>query len=153
MKLHQIPIVGPRRSALVWLLISAFLLASCGGGSTTPNTASEPTSASGVRVVSPAEAAAILADPPADLVVLDVRTSDEFAAGHLDGATMIDFYGNDFQNRVAALDPDVPYVLYCRSGNRSGQTRELMGRLGFSDVADIDGGILAWSQAGFTVVG
>ena len=51
-------------------------------------------------------------------------------------------------NLLAELDPDVPYLLYCRSGNRSGQTRALMEQLGFSDVADVDGGVIAWADSG-----
>lgn len=102
----------------------------------------------GIRVVSPEEAAAIAADPPADLVVLDVRTPDEFAEGRLTDAVLIDFYEPDFAERLAELDRDVPYVLYCRSGNRSGQVRAVMTELGFTDVADVDGGVLAWAQAG-----
>lgn len=106
----------------------------------------------GVRVVSPAEAADIHSSPPPGLVVLDVRTPEEFAAGHLEGAIMIDFYRDDFSERLAELDPNQPYLLYCRSGNRSEQSRSIMEAMGFTDVADLDGGILAWSQAGYPVV-
>jgi rhodanese-related sulfurtransferase len=65
---------------------------------------------------------------------------------------MLDFYAPDFADRLAQLDPDVPYLIYCRSGNRSGQTLALMEDLGFTDVADVDGGILAWGDAGLPVV-
>lgn len=106
----------------------------------------------GVRLVTPQDGAAIQADPPADLVVLDVRTTEEFAEGHLDGAIMVDFYAPDFADQLADLDPDVPYLLYCRSGNRSGQAADLMADLGFADVADIDGGIVAWADAGLEIV-
>ena len=46
----------------------------------------------------------------------------------------------------------MPYLLYCRSGNRSGQALAIMEELGFLDVADIDGGIVAWDDAGLPVV-
>ncbi len=108
-------------------------------------------SAGGLRTVEADDAAALLVDPPSDLVVLDVRTIEEFEAGHLDGATMIDFYLPDFADRLAELDRDVPYLLYCRSGNRSGQTLALMEDLGFSDVTEIGGGINAWVGAGHPV--
>jgi len=142
-----------RRSASLTVLVFALLAASCGSGSGNSTTAVASGSAAGVRIVSPNDAESIIESPPAGLVVLDVRTADEFAAGHLEGATMIDFYGDDFANQIEALDPNVPYLLYCHSGNRSGATRDLMSKLGFSDVADIDGGILAWSQAGLPIVG
>ena len=123
------------------VLAAVLLLASCGGGD-------DGSAAAGIRIVSPAVAAAILDDAPADLVVLDVRTVEEFDAGHLDGAEMLDFYRADFAERLADLDPTKPYVIYCRSGNRSGQTRAIMEDLGFTDVVDIEGGVLAWDAAG-----
>lgn len=106
----------------------------------------------GVRLVTPEDGAAIQADAPADLVVLDVRTAEEYADGHLEGAVVVDFYAPDFADQLAGLDPDVPYLLYCRSGNRSGQAAGLMADLGFVDVANVDGGILAWADAGLEIV-
>jgi rhodanese-related sulfurtransferase len=105
----------------------------------------------GIATVSVENAAAIAASPPADLVVLDVRTPEEFAAGHLDGAVQVDFYDEDFTEQLAALDPDVPYLVYCQSGNRSGQTLGIMDELGFSSAVDVDGGIVAWQGAGLPV--
>ncbi len=99
------------------------------------------------------DAAAIAGAPPADLVVLDVRTPEEFAEGHLEGAVLVDFYDADFADQLAALDPDVLYLLYCRSGNRSGETLGVMEQLGFTSVADIDGGIIAWAGAGLPITG
>jgi len=145
-------------------------LAACGSGSANPEAtnatsttvaattvAADPaaaaTHAGGVRIVSPADGAAIQENPPDGLVILDVRTADEFASGHLEGATTIDFYSPDFANQIAGLNRDVPYLLYCHSGNRSGQARQLMSDLGFVDVADIDGGIAAWAAAGLPIVG
>lgn len=107
----------------------------------------------GIRLVTANEGAQIRADPPDGLIVLDVRTPDEFDEGHLEGATMIDFYAPDFADQLADLDPDRPYLLYCRSGNRSGQTTVIMEQLGFTDVADIDGGIVAWGEAGLPMSG
>ncbi|MEM8745438.1 MAG: rhodanese-like domain-containing protein [Actinomycetota bacterium] len=105
-----------------------------------------------IRIVSPTDAAATLDDPPDDLVVLDVRTAEEFADGHIEGAVMLDFYRDDFAEQIAALDRDVPYVIYCRSGNRSGQTRQLMADLGFEAVDDVDGGVISWAEAGLPFV-
>jgi len=104
-------------------------------------------------LASPAESAEIQTDPPEGLVILDVRTPEEFNSGYLQGATMIDFYASDFTDRLAELDRDVPYLVYCRSGNRSGQTINIMKDLGFTNVTDIDGGITAWAQADLPIVG
>lgn len=95
--------------------------------------------------VSAQEAAAVIGER--DVVVLDVRTPEEFAEGHLAGARNIDFYADDFADQLATLDPTVEYVLYCRSGNRSGQTMPILADLGFERVTEIDGGILAWAEA------
>jgi rhodanese-related sulfurtransferase len=108
--------------------------------------------APGVATITASEAAATLADAPDDLVLLDVRTPEEFADGHLDGAVLVDFYDPDFADRLAELDRDVPYLVYCRSGNRSGETLALMEQLGFDSVRDVGGGILAWADAGLPVV-
>ena len=140
------------------ITIPVLIAGACGGDDDTAPAASEPEaaaeaiSAGGIRVVSPAEAAAIQDAPPDDLVVLDVRTPQEFQEGHLEDATMIDFYRDDFRSQLESLDKDATYLLYCRSGNRSGQTRALMQELGFTDVADVSGGILAWVDAGLPVV-
>lgn len=124
------------------LAVFAVLMVSVACGSD----GSDSDSAAGIRVVDADEAADIQADPPDDLVILDVRTMEEFVEGHLEGATMIDFYREDFATQLEGLDRDVPYLLYCRSGNRSGQTAQIMADLGFTDVADVDGGILAWNE-------
>ncbi len=142
---------------IAYRLFAAALVLALAGCSSSPESSSDAESPSagastGIRLVSPSDAAAIEADPPADLVVLDVRTPEEFAEGHLEGAVLVDFYDADFAEQLAELDPEVPYLLYCRSGNRSGQTTALMADLGFTDVADIDGGILAWEQEGLPTV-
>ncbi|MEZ5230640.1 MAG: rhodanese-like domain-containing protein [Acidimicrobiales bacterium] len=154
---------APRSLAAV--LVALLTLASACGGSSSDATASPDAGTSaaaaddsasegtpGVRVVSVDDALAIAENPPADLVILDVRTADEFAEGHLEGAMMIDFYAEDFAAQLGELDPTVPYLLYCRSGNRSGQAAAMMADLGFVDVADVDGGISAWTGKGFPVV-
>jgi len=135
-----------KRSTLVVVLFSLVaLIGACGGDA-------DSGADSGLRLVSADAAGDIFDNQPEDLVVLDVRTPEEFDAGHLDGAIMIDFYEEDFAERISDLDRDQPYLLYCRSGNRSGSTLELMQKLGFTDVADVDGGIGAWLDAGLPVV-
>ena len=99
----------------------------------------------GVRAVPASEAAARLEDPAA--VVLDVRTPAEFAQAHLPGAVNIDFYGPTLRSDLEELDRDAPVLLYCRSGNRSGNLHALLEELGFADVVDIRGGIIEWVDA------
>lgn len=83
--------------------------------------------------------------------VVDVRTPDEYTAGHLAGATNIDVQG-PFAAAIADLDKDATYALYCRSGVRSATAKQAMLDAGFTHVVDLSGGILAWTQAGLPVV-
>lgn len=110
---------------------------------------SSDTATGRLETVAPTVAAQELDTP--GVVVLDVRTAEEFVAGHLADAVNIDFYAADFRNQLSDLDRDAPYVLYCRSGNRSAQTLELMRELGFTNVVDVDGGIVAWVTAGLPI--
>lgn len=120
------------------VLAATLLLGSCGSATTSPD----------ITLVSVSEASAVIEEAPAALVVLDVRTPEEYNQGHLEGAINVDFYAEDFAAQLDQLDKDVPYVLYCKSGNRSGQTAPIMTDLGFDEVFEIDGGIDAWSAAG-----
>lgn len=69
--------------------------------------------------------------------VIDVRTPEEFAGGHVDGAINIDWQGSTFTDEVTALDPTGTYVLYCRSGNRAEQARVAMVEMGFASVTNL----------------
>lgn len=104
------------------------------------------TAAAGVRVVDVEEGAELAEQP--GVVILDVRTPQEFAEGHIAGAVNIDMQAPDATERFAELDPGASYVLYCRSGNRSAVVADHLRDLGFTDVADVDGGVLAWQAAG-----
>lgn len=84
------------------------------------------------------EIAARQADP--DFVVLDVRTPGEYAARHIRGAIDLDFYAADFSARLDALDKEKTYLVYCRTGARSGVTYGLMRGLGFREVQNMLGG-------------
>jgi rhodanese-related sulfurtransferase len=88
----------------------------------------------------------------AGFIILDVRTPAEYAEGHIAGAINIDFYSSEFEETVKALDRDDTYFIYCRSGNRSGQARNLMEGLGFAVVYNLSGGINAWQDAGLATV-
>ena len=81
-------------------------------------------------------------------LLLDVRTDNEFAQGHLRGAQQIDFYRDDFADALEKLDKDQPVFIYCRSGNRSGKAAKQMKAMGFSAVYNLEGGIGAWSKRG-----
>jgi rhodanese-related sulfurtransferase len=88
----------------------------------------------------------------ADTVLLDVRTPEEFATGHLDGARLIDFAGGEVQAAIPSLDPDAEYLVYCRSGNRSGQAVALLEQAGFTSVANLGSVEQASAATGLPIV-
>ena len=71
------------------------------------------------------------------LVVLDVRTPEEFGESHVKSSINIDFLASTFSEEVSKLDKNQSYKLYCRSGNRSGNATVVMKDLGFTDVENL----------------
>lgn len=85
-------------------------------------------------------------------ILLDVRTPEEYAEGHLKGATLINYLDQkNFNDQVAKLDKNKTVYVYCRSGGRSGYSQEIMLKQGFKSVINLDGGIDAWKKAGLPV--
>lgn len=77
---------------------------------------------------------------PLDLtnsIIIDVRTLEEFNDGHLKGALNIDIFAADFKSQIERLDRNKNYLLYCRSGNRSGQAMHFMKQLGFKSAENL----------------
>ncbi len=72
-----------------------------------------------------------------DTILVDVRTPEEYAAGRLDGARLLDLNGGELAAAVPSLDPDAEYLVYCRSGNRSGQAVALMQQAGIPNVVNL----------------
>lgn len=86
------------------------------------------------------------------VVTLDVRTPGEFAQGYIEGARLIDFQSGNFQNEIETLDKNATYAVYCRSGSRSSQAVKMMLDAGFTNVFNLDGGVIDWANAGKTLV-
>ena len=80
---------------------------------------------------------------------LDIRTPAEYAESHLPHAINFDFYALDFEQQLESLDKDQPYFIYCRTGSRSSVALELMKRIGFKEVYDLKGGIIAWEVSDY----
>ncbi|HMS48621.1 rhodanese-like domain-containing protein [Candidatus Neomicrothrix sp.] len=117
------------------LLVAGPALAGCSGDEAAD--AATP-GAEGSNAPAPGrEAAGVALD--ADRIVIDVRTPEEFDAGHVNDARLIDIQGPDFDAQIAELDPDADYVVYCRSGNRSAVAAGEMRAIGL-DV--LDGGAM-----------
>lgn len=82
----------------------------------------------------------------AETQLVDVRNPNEVAAGTLAGAVNIPL--DQLPARVVELDAKRRVVLLCRSGNRSGQAAAYLSGVGFTDVVNLDGGMLAYSEGG-----
>lgn len=123
---------------VIALFAAALLLAGCSSSNSANN-------------LSVTEFSTKAAEP--GVITLDVRTPGEFAEGHIEGARLIDFQSGNFENEIAALDKNATYAVYCRSGNRSGQAVKVMQEAGFSNVFNMNGGVIDWSNAGLPLVG
>ena len=105
----------------------------------------------GQETVSPAEAATLMKENGAnpEFVVLDVRTPEEYRDGHLEGAVMIDFRSNKFKEELQTLDRGKTYLVYCRTGRRSGSAVPMMEEMGFRKIYHLSDGIKGWKEKGF----
>ena len=96
-----------------------------------------------------ATAAADMIKETKDLQVIDVRTSAEYAEGHLAKAKLIPV--QEIAQRLAEIDKSKPVLLYCRSGHRSGNALKILQSKGYTEAKHIEGGITAWQAAGLPV--
>lgn len=102
----------------------------------------------GLSACSTAEPIAITAES----VVVDVRTPEEFAAGHLEGAVNVNLQSGEFDSEIQQFDVDGSYVVYCQTGNRSAQAVDVMESAGFENVSDAGGVAEAAESTGLAIV-
>ncbi len=89
----------------------------------------------------------------ADFVLLDIRTPEEFAAEHLEGAVEINYRAPTFGAELDQLDKGKTYLIYCRTGHRTGMAGTMMRAKGFARVYNMLGGITRWKTEGLPVAG
>ncbi len=78
-------------------------------------------------------------------IIIDVRTPGEVASGYIPGTKyFIDINGSSFETQIEALDTNKTYLVYCRSGARSGRAADFMVSNGFKKVYNLQGGIMNW---------
>ena len=82
--------------------------------------------------------------------IIDVRTPEEYKSQHIDQAQNINWNGNDFESKVAALDKKQPVFVYCMVGGRSKKASDKLVEMGFYKVYDLQGGIMKWNAAGLS---
>lgn len=77
-------------------------------------------------------------------ILVDVRTSEEYADGHLEGALNINYFSATFSEDIAKLGLETPVLVYCQSGNRSRKSMKIMYDMGFKEVKNFIGGYKGW---------
>jgi thioredoxin 1 len=105
----------------------------------------------GTRLSPAAFAEKLQAYPAAQIV--DVRTPGEFSSGFIKKAVNIDWSGSAFETAIQKLDKDQPVFLYCLGGGRSSYAAKKMASLGFREVYELDGGIMAWKADDMPLAG
>ena len=86
------------------------------------------------------------------VIVLDVRTTQEFNEGHLENAININVESDNFLSQIETLDKSKTYAVYCRSGRRSADAVAKMAKQNFTSLVNLNGGVIDWTNSGFTLV-
>jgi len=90
-------------------------------------------------------------DNPIDILI-DVRTLEEVNDSKIPNSINIDYYHNSFEKSLDSLDKNFNYFIYCRSGNRSMKTVNILKLKGFENAFNLQGGIIAWKEEGFITI-
>ena len=80
------------------------------------------------------------------VIIIDVRTPDEFNKGHLKNSLNVNWFDENFDENLNIFSKDLPVLVYCLSGGRSSKANERIKSLGFKNVYELDGGILEWRK-------
>ena len=102
----------------------------------------------------PAEALQLIEERrgQADFLIVDLRSREEFEQGHIEGARLIPYYAVNFTRIVSQLDRNATILLYCQRGRQSPLAFRALEKLRFTDVRILDGGVAAWTEAGYPLV-
>jgi len=101
------------------------------------------------RAVPPEEFNTFLKDSTIQLI--DVRTPKEFKLEHIENAENINFFDEDFFNQISKLNKNKPVYIYCRSGKRSGKSAAEFKKAGFTQIFNLEGGLLNWKSEGLSI--
>jgi rhodanese-related sulfurtransferase len=143
---------GKQKMTWLGLIVALFflpvLIASCDHN--TPPAATMVSPTGGVQTISASQAKALIAQNAGNpnFVIIDVRSPEEYAQGHLDGAINMDLNSPDFRDRVSRLDRSKTYLLYCRTGHRSQAAAAIMREFSFTNLYNLGDGITGWTASG-----
>lgn len=135
-----------KKVTITLLILFMLLLVACGGGE--QDAAANEIDIANLPANVDVETVAAIKDD-ANVFVLDVREQYEYDEGHIPGVTLIPM--GEIPNRLGEIPTDQQVIVTCRSGNRSGQVTEFLREQGFTNVHNMEGGIVAWSAAGLPV--
>jgi thioredoxin len=124
--------------SLIFILFTSFTLLSCNGQTNKSIKSLDPISFS--------KEIATIEEPQ----LIDVRTPEEFNAGHILDAENINWLGNNFVSDAEKLDKSKPIFVYCKSGGRSAKAAAKLEELGFKKIYNLEGGILKWDAIGLS---
>jgi phage shock protein E len=141
-------------------LAATLAVSACSAATAIPETTStvESSSGCGSSCAAPFDGSHVAVDAWAEaasgdgVVIVDVRTPEEYDFDHIPEAINIDLYSGAFEAEVGRLDPHASYAVYCHSGNRSREAIEVMASVGIASTVGLDGGIEAWAAAGHALV-
>ncbi|MCK6576671.1 MAG: rhodanese-like domain-containing protein [Anaerolineae bacterium] len=134
----SLPLVGVVIALAAVAVIAAILLTG----------APAPSNSAAVADLTPQNYVSQFAEASVAHYLLDVRTPEEFAGGHIANAANIAV--ETLAANLAGVPKDVPVVVYCRSGNRSAQAAQILSQAGYTQIYDL-GGIIDWQAAGYAV--
>jgi rhodanese-related sulfurtransferase len=123
--------------SILLLFFMALLTFSCGKSSVDNSS-----------LVSPQE----LSEVQDEILLIDVRTPQEYQQGHIENSKNINIAGDSFKEEIQKLDKSQPVYVYCKVGGRSARATSMMKEMGFEEVYDLEGGIRNWESSGMEVV-
>lgn len=100
---------------------------------------------SAIELISKEEAKTLIAENE-DLIILDVRTEQEVAAGKIENAININYFDENFKVEVDQLKKESKLLIYCAAGGRSARAASDLEMLGFQKIYDLEGGYNAWKR-------
>ena len=139
-----------QQSIFVYFLLALFLLAGC-----TPSSADAQSEQDASQETTVSTPIYEVVDIPTfkskidggNVKLIDVRRPEEFAAGHIEGATNINVLDSSFKDKIQEFaQTNETVLLYCKSGKRSARASKQMQDLGYNIIYDLKGGYLAWSK-------
>ena len=123
--------------SILLLFFMALLTFSCGKSSVDNSS-----------LVSPQE----LSEVQDEILLIDVRTPQEYQQGHIENSKNINIAGDSFKEEIQKLDKSQPVYVYCKVGGRSAKAASMLKEMGFEEVYDLEGGIRNWESSGMEVV-